>query len=293
MNNTQLETFLKIADTKNFTSAANMLGYAQSTVTTQIKQLEEELGCLLFERLGKSLTLTREGEKLTEYAERMLQLEREILLEIPTAKEPSGVIKLGVSESLCYNRFPEILLEYKRMYPKMDIQLQFIDHDTFPALLKKGVLDLVYTLNPIMENPELRLIEKKSESLGFFVSPDHPLAKKRRLTEKDLEGIPLLLTSHTCSFRHMLLEDFVRLGITPTIELETSSKGILKQFAMNQLGVAFMPEMVAVEEVKSKRLKKLSWGGSAFPIYSQVFVHKDKHISKAIDELIRLIVKKK
>ena len=72
MNNTQLETFLKIADTKNFTSAANMLGYAQSTVTTQIKQLEEELGCLLFERLGKSLTLTREGEKLTEYAERML-----------------------------------------------------------------------------------------------------------------------------------------------------------------------------------------------------------------------------
>ena len=293
MNNTQLETFLKIADTKNFTSAANMLGYAQSTVTTQIKQLEEELGCLLFERLGKSLTLTREGEKLTEYAERMLQLEREILLEIPTAKEPSGVIKLGVSESLCYNRFPEILLEYKRMYPKMDIQLQFIDHDTFPALLKKGVLDLVYTLNPLMENPELRLIEKRPESLGFFVSPDHPLAKKRKITEKDLEGIPLLLTSHTCSFRHMLLEDFVRLGITPTIELETSSKEILKQFAMNQLGVAFMPEMVAVEEVKSKRLKKLSWGGSAFPIYSQVFVHKDKHISKAIDELIRLIVKKK
>ena len=73
MNNTQLETFLKIVETGNFTSAANMLGYAQSTVTTQIKQLEEELGCLLFERLGKSLTLTPEGEKLTNYAEKMLQ----------------------------------------------------------------------------------------------------------------------------------------------------------------------------------------------------------------------------
>lgn len=74
MNNTQLETFLKIVETKNFTSAANLLGYAQSTVTTQIKQLEDELGCLLFERLGKSLTVTAEGEKLSVYAEKMLQL---------------------------------------------------------------------------------------------------------------------------------------------------------------------------------------------------------------------------
>ena len=126
MNNTQLETFLKIVETRNFTLAANLLGYAQSTVTTQIKQLEEELGCLLFERLGKSLTVTAEGEKLSIYAEKMLQLEREILLEIPTTKEPSGIIKLGVSESLCYNKFPRILLEYKQKYPKVDIMLQFI-----------------------------------------------------------------------------------------------------------------------------------------------------------------------
>ena len=60
----QLGTFLKIAETRSFTSAAALLGYAQSTVTTQIKQLEEELGCLLFDRLGKNVILTAEGEKL-------------------------------------------------------------------------------------------------------------------------------------------------------------------------------------------------------------------------------------
>ena len=289
MNNTQLETFLKIVETRNFTLAANLLGYAQSTVTTQIKQLEEELGCLLFERLGKSLTVTAEGEKLSIYAEKMLQLEREILLEIPTAKEPSGIIKLGVSESLCYNRFPRILLEYKQKYPKVDIMLQFIDHDTFPVMLKKGVLDLVYTLNPLIENPELNMIDKKEESLGFYVSPEHPLAKKRKVTEEDLEGVPLLLTSHTCSFRQMLLDDFAKHGIKPTIELETSSKEILKQFAINQLGVAFMPDMVATDEIQNKKLKRLNWAGDTFPIYSQVFIHKDKHLSKAIEELITLI----
>ena len=72
----QLETFLKVSETKNFTLAASSLGYAQSTVTTQIKQLEEELGCLLFERLGKTIVLTSAGERLVSYAEKLLQLEQ-------------------------------------------------------------------------------------------------------------------------------------------------------------------------------------------------------------------------
>lgn len=290
MNNTQLETFLKLVETKSFTVTANMLGYAQSTVTTQIKQLEDELGCLLFERLGKNLVVTAEGEKLIDYAQQMLQLQREILLEVSGAEIPSGIIKLGVSESFCYNCLPESLMEYKKKYPGMDIRLQFIEHDTFPAMLKSGALDLVYTLNPLIENPELKMIYKKRETLAFFSSPGHPIAKKKRVKEQDLEGVPLLLTSHNCSFRHMLLQDFMDHQITPKIEMETSSKEILKQFAINGLGIAFMPSMVATEEVRNGILKKVSWAGNDFPVYSQIFIHKDKHLNKAMNDLIKLIM---
>ncbi|SEL56391.1 DNA-binding transcriptional regulator, LysR family [Butyrivibrio sp. ob235] len=291
MNNTQLETFLKIVETGSFTATANMLGYAQSTVTTQIKLLEEEFGCLLFERLGKTLVLTAEGEKLISYAEQMLQLQRQMLLEVSAAEIPSGIIKLGVSESLCYRNFPEKLMEYKKKYPGMDIRIQFIDHDTFPALLKSGALDVVYTLNPLIENSELKMVCKKKESLSFFANPSHPIAKMKKVKEKDLENVPLLLTSHTCSFRRMLLEDFREQGVTPKIELETSSKEILKAFAINGLGIAFMPAMTATMEVKEKKLKKIDWAGADFPIYSQIFVHKDKHRNPAIEELIGLIMK--
>ncbi len=90
----------------------------------------------------------------------MLKLQREILLEVSAKEIPSGIIKLGVSESFCYNRLPETLMEYKKKYPEMDIKLQFIDHDTFPALLKNGALDLVYTLNPLIENSELKMLYK-------------------------------------------------------------------------------------------------------------------------------------
>lgn len=288
----QLETFLKIAETRSFTAAANLLGYAQSTVTTQIKQLEEELGCLLFDRLGKTVVLTAEGERLTAYADRMMQLQREIRLEVPMTKETAGTVRLGVSESLCYNRLPKVLLRFKQRYPAVEIQLSFIMHDTFPALLKKGILDAAWSLNPPMDYPELELLFESPETLGFYVSPSHPLAGRERITEKDLEDMPLLLTSHSCSFRHMLLEDLAGMSVAPRIALETSSKEILKQFAANELGVAFMPDMAAQDEVCKNRLKKLDWAGKDFPVCSRFYVHRDKHVNTAIRELVNMIAEK-
>lgn len=291
MTITQLTTFLAIAEAGNFTSAASNLGYAQSTVTMQIKQLEEELGVVLFDRLGKTVSLTSAGERLRIYAERMQQLEREILADVPAADEPTGMLKLGVSESLCYRQFPETLLKFRETYPKVDLRLQFVDHDTFPDLLKKGTLDLVYTLNPLIERDDLILLYKKEETLGFYVSPQHPLAGKKRVTEQDLADIPLLVTSHNCNFRKLLLTGLETAGITPRLALETSSKEILKQFAVNQLGVAFIPDMSAEEELRSGKLVRLNWKGGAFPIFSQVFIHKDKHVNKAIRGLVDMIAK--
>ena len=285
----QLETFLKITEAGSFTAASNMLGYAQSTVTTQIKQLEEELNCLLFERLGKNIVLTLEGKRLL-YAQKMLQLEREILLEVPKSEDPTGILRLGVSESLCYNILPHILLEYKKRFPKIVIELQFITHDTFPSMLKQGALDLVYTLNPYIESPELVMLHKKPETLGFYASPEYPLANRNRIKETDLENIPLLLTSHSCNFRLMLIQDLAKYSVTPKIGIETSRKEILKQFAINQLGVAFIPDMVAKEEIENGSLKRLDWGGNDFAIFSQIFIHKDKHLNSAIEGLIEIIL---
>ena len=135
----------------------------------------------------------------------------------------------------------------------------------------------------------MKLIDKSEERLGFYVSPDHTLAKKRRVSESDLKDIPLLLTSHGCNFRKMLLEDLEAEGIIPNIAIETSSKEILKQFAINGAGVAFIPDLSAEDEVRDGKLIKLNWKGEKFPVYSQVFVHKDKHITGAIREMAELI----
>lgn len=284
----QLSTFLKITEMNSFSAAAASLGYAQSTVTTQIRQLEDELGCVLFERLGKTISVTSSGERLIEYAKKMLQLERDIRLDVTDEENPAGVLKLGVSESLCISRFPRILMEYNRNNPRTEIRIQFVTHESIPDLLQKGELDLVYTLNPLIEDERVRTLCSKREKLGFFASCKHPMAG-RSIREEDLKDVPLLLTGHDCSFRHMLVSDLESEGISPKIVLETSSKEILKQFAINGMGIAFIPEMTSESETKTGKLVRLQWKGADFPVYSQVLVHKDKHQNKAINALVDII----
>lgn len=288
MTLTQLCTFIKITETNSFSAAAESLGYAQSTVTMQIKQLEDELGCALFERLGKTISVTTSGERLIAYAEKMLQLERDIRLDVTDEVDPAGVLKLGVSESLCINRFPKILMEYNKNNPRTEIRIQFVTHENIPELLQKGELDMVYTLNPLIEDERIRILHMKREKLIFCTSPDHPMAGKT-IREKDLKGVPLLLTGHNCNFRHMLIADLEENDILPNIVLETSSKEILKQFAQGGFGVAFIPEMTSEEEIKKGILKRLTWKGTDFPVYSQVLIHKDKHQNKAINGLVDII----
>ena len=290
MTITQLSTFLKIVEVNSFSAAADSLGYAQSTVTTQIKQLEEELGCVLFERLGKTISLTSSGERLVSHAERMLQVDRDIRLDLTDEEKTVGVLKLGVSESLCISRFPKILMEYNKLNPGTEIRIQFVTHEFIPELLQKGELDMVYTLNPLIEDDRIMILHKKSERLGFYVSPDHPMAGKT-ISEEKLRDVPLLLTGHNCNFRHMLISDLEDYGIRPNIALETSSKEILKQFAVNGLGVAFIPDMTAENEIKDGRLKRLRWKGTDFTVYSQVLIHKDKHQNRAISGLADIIKK--
>ena len=115
------------------------------------------------------------------------------------------------------------------------------------------------------------LLDRRRETLGVYAAPGHPLCGLEAVREADLAGVPLLLTSHSCSFRQMLLEDLADASVTPQIALETSSKEILRQFAVNELGVAFMPEMTVRNELEKGLLKKLDWTGNRFRIVKRHF----------------------
>ena len=257
MNIKQLQTFLVLTEKMNFTETALQIGYAQSTITTQIKLLEEELGTPLFERLGKTIVLTAAGQRLLPYAKDMVQLEHKIISHVPESESPSGTLKIGVAESLCYTKFPK--------------------------LLQEGLLDFVYTINTAYKDDNFLIPYSQPESLDFLVSPNHPLTQCKMVVEEDIAKYPLLLTDANCNFRIILLSDLARKGLTCKIALETSSKEILKRFAANGHGIAFIPSITAQNELADHSLVKLKWGGMQFPIMSQIIIHKNKLIMPEIE----------
>ena len=109
-----MKTFLKVSDLQSFTKAAEELGYSQSTVTVQIKQLEEELGVLLFERIGKNVKLTEQGRVFRSQAREIVHAVEQLRSTMGETEQIRGSLRVGTVDSLCTKRMPYILQEFRK-----------------------------------------------------------------------------------------------------------------------------------------------------------------------------------
>ncbi|MBR4410944.1 MAG: LysR family transcriptional regulator, partial [Firmicutes bacterium] len=101
-----MKTFLRVAELQNFTKAAEELGYSQSTVTVQIQQLEQELDVLLFERIGKNIRLTEQGNAFRHQAREILHAVEQLESSMKGTQQAKGFLRIGTVDSLCSNRLP-------------------------------------------------------------------------------------------------------------------------------------------------------------------------------------------
>ncbi|MBE6071321.1 MAG: LysR family transcriptional regulator [Clostridium butyricum] len=284
----QLNAFLTISKLQSFTKAAESLGYAQSSITTQIKLLESELNVKLFERIGKNITLTHEGKKLLPYAKQMLRLCDDIKNNITTNEIPSGTLTIGAAESLCVLRLPEILKEYRKLYPGVDISLKFGSCADFRHYLSDNIIDVAFSLGVKIDSDEFISQIELPEPMLLLASPGHPFINRKEILPNDLENEPLILTETGCSYRAAFENILKDAGVKANITLETGSVQAIKQFTMSGLGISLLPEVAVADEVSSGRLFPLNWAGPDFNIISQVIYHKNKWISPALKEFLNL-----
>lgn len=278
----QLKTFCAIYELNSFSAAAAHLSYAQSTVTTQIKLLEEELNVVLFDRIGKKIFLTKEGEKLLPYARQIMQIERTIYNNVSVNNEPEGHLVIGTPESLCNLFVPQIIKNYKNKYPKVNIEIRLVTSKRSPSLLKSNEIDLAFTIGNSHDMPDFKRLFLANEKMCFLSSPEHPLASKSNLSLADICSYPLVLTSKNCEYRSALVSLAEQRGITPDIALETSNVNAIKLFASNNLGIAFLPYVSAEDSINASNLAVLDFHEENFNITSEIIIHKDKHIFQAM-----------
>lgn len=284
----QLNAFLTISKLQSFTKAADNLGYAQSSITTQIKLLESELGVKLFERIGKNITLTHEGKKLLPYAKQILKLSSAVKNAVLNTDVPSGTLTIGAAESLCVLRLPEILKEYKKLYPEVDISLKFGNCAEFKYFLNDNIIDVAFSLGVKINSAEFISEIEIPEPMLLLAYPGHPLINKKEVFPKDIESEPLILTEMGCSYRATLENILNSCNIKPNVAIETGSVQAIKQFTMSGLGITLLPKVAVDDEINSGKLVPLNWKGPDFGIISQVLYHKNKWISPALKEFLNL-----
>ncbi|RLL45537.1 LysR family transcriptional regulator [Oceanobacillus piezotolerans] len=285
----QLITFKTAAENLNFTKTAKLLNFAQSSVTSQMKALETELGIPLFERIGKRLVLTEYGKKYKLYADKMIMLTKEAEWAISNHRETTGTLVIGAQESQCTYRLPPILKEFKEQFPKVKLVFKPAHSDEISRReLLQGNLDIAF-ITDTSKPSEIFYIEPLiQEKIKLVVNPDHPLTQKLKVLPKDLEHETLLLMENGCSYRTLLEDTLDSFGVHPKDILEFLSIEAMKQCTIAGLGIAVLPAMAVEEDINNGRMKELSLGIVNQTIYTHIAWHKDKQMITPFREFIEL-----
>jgi DNA-binding transcriptional LysR family regulator len=286
----QLEIFRALAQELHFTKAAARVHCVQSNVTTQIRALESELGARLFDRLAKRVVLTDAGRRLLPHAERVLSTVDEGRAAVgQNATTPSGPLRIGTPESVLTYRLPRILGRFRKLYPKVELSFRPYLDLGLVHLLESGELDLAVWMEDAVQHDRLKAMRLRNEKLVFIAAPEHPLARKKRVTPHDLAGQTLLLTEAGCSYRTKLDELLSVMSIRPESITEFSSVEAIKECVSLGMGLGLLPEIVVDRELARKQLVSLAWTGTEMGIATHVVWHKDKWISPALGAFISLL----
>lgn len=283
-----LNTFKVVADVKGFTRAAEVLGYAQSSVTAQIQALEDELGVPLFNRLGKKIVLTQAGERLLPYVAEVQKLINAAKAELIEGQQPQGTLTIGAPESLCAYRLPALLTQYREKFPQVKVVLRPGVCWQLRQQVRNGMLDMSFTLEEKVEVPDLHIESLLPEKIVLIAPPTHPLAGKAIVLPQDLTEEAIFLTETGCPYRTQFEQQLNNHGIYPDTQLEFGSLDAIKQCVISRLGLAQVPAVSVQSELAEGKLVVLNWGGTPIEMETQVVFHKNKWHSPAMSEFLTL-----
>lgn len=283
----QLITFRTVATTLNFSRAAEVLNYVPSNVTMQIKALEDELGVRLFDRLGKKLVLTNEGDRYLTYIQGVLDKLDEARSALDDeGEELSGTITISANEVLLAYRLPEVFRLIRSRHPGVRIILRSFPNQYLKQSLFEGKADVVFILDEPVRSTGLTVEPLLEETFRLFVAPDHPLANRRVLRLEDFHGEVFLTNEKGCTYRTMFDRSFEQEGMDSITYLEFQNAEAIKQCAIAGIGIAFLPEIVVTSEVERGELVALPWQIPDLHVYTQMSWHKDKWLSPVMQSFI-------
>lgn len=285
-----LKTFMAVASTLNVTRAAERVHLAQSSVTGQIQALEEELGTPLFDRSRRGLRLTPAGQRLQEYAAKLLALADEARAAVASAGGGvAGRLVIGGLETLCAMRLPALLAAYRQRCPAVEVTLKAASSGELRGTVKSGTADACFVFGDVADDADLEGETIAHEALAVIAPPGHPFAARRSLAFADLAGAPFLVTETGCVYRCMFERAFAPLaGAGPRIAGEYGSIAAIRALVEAGEGCALLPRFVVADAVADGRLAMLPWPGEQPRVAVTMLWRRRRAQAPALREFLEL-----
>lgn len=286
----QINYFIKAAEMLHFTAAAAACFVTQSTLSQQIKQLEEELGTLLFDRVGKQVRLTEAGDVFLTHA-------RQIILDVKKSRQAIlelnnlviGDLKIGVTYAFSSMLLPA-LAPFSSRYPGIKIVVEYGTAGELEHQLKQGELDVILAFHDQSENDDLSLEMEHlfSSRIMMVVSKKHPLADLKKISLVELAKVELILPSKGFSSRDLLNELFRKGRLSPLIKIEMNDVHSLLSMVEEGNWATIINEKAIITW---ENLVAIPISGKEY--YKQAFIlwqkggYRKKSATLFVDELIR------
>lgn len=286
MDSRSLNTFIQVAETSSFTKAGEILGYSQPTISFQIKQLENELGVQLFDRIGHTINLTEEGREVLVYAQQICNMMQEMTQSASHQFTPEGNVHLGMADSLCMPLIAKEFGKLKEKYPLVSMRITPAGTDDLCRMLDHNEVDLACTMDEPIYNAAYVVAHEEKVPVHFVCGSGSLLAEKEEVTLEELMQEAFLVTEKGMSYRRLLDEYLAKreLEIKPVVEM--SNADLLCELVGRNMGVSFLPDYVTEKSVKKGKVKRLNVLGIDVQVSMQILYHRNKWLSLPMKAII-------
>ena len=264
MNLQHLNYFLAVARTSSFSRAAEEMHVTQPTVSSGVSDLEHALGVKLFNRGGRQVSLTMEGRTLVTYGMEIQDLVESAEDRIKRSDVfPGEGFQFGAIDAAVTYLLPDLLKDYMRMYPGVEISVQvapsrYLVEDLLMNRSEFGVISLPFS------HPKVETISIYSDSMPLVVGAGHDFAARDSVSLKEVAMEPLILFHADSVSRKIVDERFAEAGVSPGVVMEMRSPEAMRKLVEVGVGISFLPYLTVQESLDSGVLKDISVKGISF-----------------------------
>jgi DNA-binding transcriptional LysR family regulator len=289
----QILGFYHAAKLASFTRAADATFRTQSALSQQIKALEEELDCQLFERIGKRrLRLTAAGERLLRFSETVLEGYEQLKGELSELQGlPKGRLRIAAPFTTLYHLFPQALRAYIERFPHVELTVLDRPQQSVFDLVRNGDIDFGLALESEIPADLAKLRWKRVETV-VIVPADHPLTKSAAVSLAQIARYPLILPPKDLklSFRKILEERLQELQITYHVILESSNVELSSHYVEMGFGICFATVAKELPALVSRKLNFIPVSDLSQVDHIALVMRRDKSLPSYRNAFVELLL---